>query len=284
MAKQIDKLPNFQTGELKFDPHVHGYTNCRPKARFIEPGFRDLVSLTQQVIENKINAIGITNFTDWNYEFWTSQVKDLPNGWGYYQGKRLTLVLTPIIIPVLYFKAQEIPTKQGHVSVIGGRRGINLPSGLTLDETLDEADKDPFLIKGADHLKSWLAPGLKKNIRGREGRFHGYEWNSSVDGNEDTELQAEKDGVAVYAATDSHWPTHIGRAHTIYEMLDLDFSNENDLVYSIQQLTKQGKFRTQKQEIHLYFSGRHMVLNYGIYLPLKIINSPIVDPNFGKPE
>jgi len=288
MATHLTTIPGPVSMLLKLDSHTHIYTNYRPIAnrRGLELGPRTLEWLTQTVIKNGVNAVGITNFNDKNYEFWTSQTKDLPKGWGFYQDDRLTAVDNPGAQDVVYFfKSEEIATQEGHILLFGTKRGSNIPHGLSLEETLNIAHEDPISIKIADHPFSKFAPSLNEKIEKYSNLFDAYEFNAATDGNDETEAQAVydrgrlQDTKPLIASSDSHSPGEIGRSYI--NLLSAMFSHKSgkEVVCSIRDLVRQNAFEAEKQQSPIGFSIKHMGLNLFYNIVLKRINPAYVDPN-----
>jgi len=97
------------------------------------------------VIERKLGTggvLGLINFEDNRYEEFIQQ-----------KGYERVDLSNAVYIPekdVLVVKGQEVPTKQGHLLVLGLRKDISMKSGRTLEDTIKEAnDNDGIII--ADH-------------------------------------------------------------------------------------------------------------------------------------
>jgi hypothetical protein len=290
MAEKITKIP-IPVANITKDSHGHFYTNFRPAEKgsrlILDRGPRTLKWLTERVISNAINAVAITNFDDWNYEFWTSdeQLKNLPKGWKYYQDSRLTVVAPPIdVSPAYFFKSQEVWTQQGHILIPGGERGVNFPSHLTLDATLDLVDKDSHLRKVADHLNSIY--GLKESIKGRENRFDSYEFNAQADerGNNLTIQQAKRDGKPLEASSDNHHYSQIGKSNIVIKTNFLNFESGGELVKSINRAIQQYQFVAHMEYSPRILSLEHLAKNVMYNNVLKKLNPSRVDPDFAKPK
>ncbi len=282
MAKRLDSIP--ETEELRLDGHAHIYTNYREAANrcWLEKGERNIKWLTQLVLEQGINTLGITNFTDGNFEFWTNdnQLQNLPDSWGYYQDNRVTAILTDSGNGVYYFKNTEVPTKQGHISVWGVKSGRenNITGGLSIDETLDIADKEDVSITVADHLySSW--GGLRGNLDGREERFDAYEVNASVSKvvNEKVKERAGHDGKPLFYATDGHDPEDIGLSHIIIPARNIEFSDGDAFLYSVFSEARKNRFGYKEGRVSLVHRAMHMVRDKLVYHPLSKVWPEIIE-------
>lgn len=126
--------------EIKADLHNH----WRTSSRFYNGDFNRIVDTAQQKL-GKGAIIGFINFSDRRYEGLIQQKG--------YDRESVGDAEQAIYIPsrqVLIVKGQEVPTKQGHLSVLGIGAGICIKEGRTLEETLREV-KDFGGIAIADH-------------------------------------------------------------------------------------------------------------------------------------
>lgn len=134
---------------------------------------------------------------------------------------------------ILVVKGQEVPTKQGHVLVLGIDAHKKLANGRSLDYTLREAKDDHDAVVIVDH--PFGKDGLGKYLRANPDlyrQFHGYEiYNSEAaagrplmpkDANENAlheyenaiKLDPNFTMVAPVAFTDGHSLREIGRSWT----------------------------------------------------------------------
>jgi len=283
MAAKINKMPPLTV--MNLDMHTHIYTNFRPQARWLEHGSRDLGWLINTLIKGNINAVGITNFEDWNYEFWTSneQLKELPKNWNYYKDERVLAVSSNSYDSIYFFKSQEIPTEQGHVLLFGGESGKNLPT-LSLDEILSLSKEDSCLIVIASHPNSKY--GLGKNLQGKSKMFDAYEFNasSSKEENEKTIEQSKQDKVPLVSSSDSHIPSQIGKSYIRIPSYYLSSTSGKEFIKSIKSSITKEKFAAYMKYSPRKFSTRHISLNLIYHFVLKKINHNIVNPDFAKPR
>jgi len=136
---------------IKADLHNHLRTSSR-----IKESDPDKVA---EIILKRLGpggAIGLVNFADNRYERFIEQ-----------PGYERVDIGNAVYFPeqdVLVVKGQEIPTKEGHILVLGIEKGKHLKGARTLGETIKEA-KDHNGIIIADHpfYRDGLGPFLKEN-------------------------------------------------------------------------------------------------------------------------
>ena len=140
---------------MKADLHNH----LRTRSRFNKEDFNKAIDLACERM-GKYSAIGVVNFSDERYEqFVTLQ--------GYereYLGERENSIYIPEK-KILVIKGQEVPTKEGHLLVLGLGNEVHLKEKRSLEDTIKEA-KDNNGIIIADHPFYWkgIGPYLERNI------------------------------------------------------------------------------------------------------------------------
>lgn len=274
--KRIDEIPH--TEELRDVSHTHIYTNYRPQANkwYLEQGFRNLAVLTRLTLKRGVNSLGITNFDDGNYEFWTSQsqLDSLPGSWKYFQDERLTVVITDKEEKIYFYKGEEIQTSEGHVYFAGGKSGRenNIPHGRSLDDTLNEAEKEVckdnpdrrVKMSSADHAYGLLGIG-KKATDEQKRRIDVYEWSGDFVqgtlGNKKAEKEATRLDKPLVTGEDSHRPKAVGRCYNIYDGRNLDYNSGERFMASKREETIKKKFVPVKRRGSLFASLHHMVMN-----------------------
>jgi len=264
MARRINKLKKPATRTLESDLHTHVYTNYRYQAsrRFLEEGFRDLTRLTKLCVNGGLGIVGVTNFTDWNYEFWTSsrQLGDLPADWRQYQDERVTYIETEQGKGLYLVKSEEIPTDKGHLLLIGCPRGKNIGKG-NLSEVLGKAGQDPLITIVADHPYMGRI-GLRGEIDRVAIRLDALEYNSNCSRaeNKKAEQEAQRLGKPLIANSDSHRPQDIGIARTNFLAEDLRYSCGENFVGSLRLNIIGTKFGVEKGSLGLPAKLEHVGL------------------------
>ncbi len=136
------------------DLHNHLTTSSRiPKGTF-----NQVADLASERL-GKFGIVGIVNFSDWRWENLIGQS-------GYereYLGKKKNAVYIPEK-EIFFVKGQEIPTREGHLLVLGTEAGLHLKEGRTLEDSIKEA-KDNGGIIIADHpfYKQGIGEYLEKH-------------------------------------------------------------------------------------------------------------------------
>jgi len=126
--------------KIKADLHNHLRTSDK-----IEPDYFNRA--VDKTLENmgSSSAISIVNFADQRYE----EFMGLKGYDRTYVGREKRAIYVPEK-NILFIKGQEIPTKQGHVLVLGLPAGKHLKNGRTIEDTLAEA-RDHGAITVIDH-------------------------------------------------------------------------------------------------------------------------------------
>lgn len=108
----------------------------------------------------KENSIfGLANFYDKRYE----QFIGLKGYERTYVGENRTAIYIPEK-KVLVVKAQEVPTKQGHVLVLGLGDNVHIKRYITLEDTLKEAeDKNGVIVADHPFFISGIGPYLQQH-------------------------------------------------------------------------------------------------------------------------
>lgn len=103
--------------------------------------FNEVINIASQRL-GEYGILGLINFEDKRYEQFLrlEGYKRVNLGNGFYVPEKKLLVV----------KGQEIPTKQGHVIVLGTEKDKHLKSGMDLESTVEEALKSNGIII-ADH-------------------------------------------------------------------------------------------------------------------------------------
>lgn len=126
--------------KVRADLHNH----LRTSSRSSEPDFNRTIDTAAERLGNGA-VVGVINFADKRYEHFTGL-----GGYGrVYVGEKNNGVYVPSK-NVLIIKGQEVPTKEGHILVLGLGKDVHLKSGRNLQDSLSEArDNEGIII--ADH-------------------------------------------------------------------------------------------------------------------------------------
>ncbi|MBU1136475.1 MAG: hypothetical protein KJ559_03125 [Nanoarchaeota archaeon] len=284
MVNKTNKLK--QVEEVKLDGHVHVFSNPRSKANvwWRDSGSRRLVDLIEQVKKSGINCVGLTNAgDDWLYERFVSQVDDLPNDWGYYQDERVTQVLDRDGIPCIFFKAEELFTKEGHMLIWGTQFGqmfqpvANLKEyeekvskEFRIDDILDEIERDTILTKISDHTFYRGGLGETGELEKRKHRFDAYEWNASTSEEANGLVWINAHGKPVVCNSDAHRLKDIGKAYQKF-VGRLNFDSGKDFIASLRENVRQNKIDERYTEMLPFGAFLHhayMILvdhKFGLY-------------------
>jgi len=271
MPHLLEKLKRPKEENLRCDFHSHIYTNYREEANkwFFEPGNRDLKWLVETCLRKEISCLGIANFLDQNYEFWTKeeQIKKLPYNWKVYQDNRITYIETEEKRQLYLIKSEEIPTDKGHVLLVGGVAGKNIKA-RSLEEVLDSAE-NLGLIKIADHPYTRF-PGFKgigKYLEEYKEKIDALEWNANLYlGNR----RLRKTNKNVIANSHSHKPKDIGNAYTIFPCCSLNFENGEKFIDSLKKNIRERNFVVKKGHNPLTSIVHHFFMNLLYHILIKL--------------
>lgn len=137
---------------IKADLHNHLRTSSRPT------NLNEVVNATYKKL-GKGGVLGVTNFSDFRYE-------NLINSPGYlrqYVGDEKNGIYIPEK-DIYIIKGQEIPTKEGHLLVLGTGEGNHLKEGRTLEDTIKEAkDQNGIIVAVHPFYVSNIGNYLKNN-------------------------------------------------------------------------------------------------------------------------
>lgn len=151
---------------MKIRADLHNHLRTLTREPFYEGDFNGAIDLASKRLgENGL--VGLVNFTDFNYEafFNAKGYERVPLGSnveGFHVPKKNIIVI----------KGQEVPTKQGHLLVLGLGYGVALKEGRSLEDSLKEARDSngiaiidhPFYLDGAGPFLS-----LNADLIGRYG-------------------------------------------------------------------------------------------------------------------
>ncbi len=133
-------MEHIRESRMKADLHNH----LRTSDRLYDEDFNRAVDKAQERLGYS-SAIAMVNFADQRYEEFIA-LKGYSRD---YIGESKNAVYVPRK-GVLFIKGQEIPTKQGHVLVLGLPAGKHLKNGRPIEDTLKEA-RDNNGITVIDH-------------------------------------------------------------------------------------------------------------------------------------
>ena len=126
--------------KVKADLHNH----LRTSSRFFDSDFNRAIDTSRDKL-GKGGIMGLVNFNDHRYEDFIS----LRSYHRDYIGSNSNAVYFPDK-DILVVKGQEVPTKQGHLLVLGLGKGVHLKQDKDLVYTLQEAEDNQGIII-ADH-------------------------------------------------------------------------------------------------------------------------------------
>ena len=196
----------------------------------------------------------LTNFEDKRYEYFTS----LPGYSRDYIGENHSAIYIPEK-QILVVKAQEVPTKQGHLLVLGLGIGENLKPNQTLEETIKQAI-DHNAIKIADHpfFSHGIGPYLENHPE-LIGLFDAIETHNgeAIYGNKKAErfynsLGWDQYKLGALSSSDGHSMHELGKSWT-----EIDFPNitqSKEFIPSLKKAIKFADLRTN-QKNHTSYRG-----------------------------
>ena len=259
----LQQLQEKETLNVDFHNHLQTGSDFRKTPQtfkekfrnlFLEEGISDLTEILNKLMDVELDVIYVTNYEDSRYEEWTSveQLQKAANaGYEIEQGDYFTFFKKGNKIKALG-KSQEIPTAQGHVLISGMKRGKNIPSGSSLEETLSGTEERE--LKTADHpyalvehsgtlrnsedpeRDAYMFDGLEKN-----GNFSPFSFPFSI-ANYLAKRASKKYHKPLVTNSDGHHPKDIGKTYNTFDSSYLDYSSEQSFRDSITYAVKDNNF------------------------------------------
>lgn len=221
----------------KADLHNH----LRTSDNFKDEDFNKAIDICNKKLGNYKNysAFGMINFNDSRYETFSGL-----------KGYDRQTIGNALYIPekkVVVIKGQEVPTKDGHLLVLGLKENVHLKSNQTLEDTIKEAkDNNGILI--ADH--PFYSQGLGKRLNDANIR-------DSIDGieifNGEATNAMNREAIIFYhksmgymdysaiSSSDGHSFYELG--NNFITLPDLDITDSEKLVESL-------KFEISRSELY----------------------------------
>jgi len=238
--------------KVKADLHNH----LRTSIISYDSDFNKAINLAQKRLGEKA-IFGVVNFADRRYE----QFVELKGYERVYVGENKNGVYVPEK-KVLVVKGQEIPTKEGHLLVIGLEHEKHLKSGRSLEDALKEV-KDLGAIAIADHPFGFEGIGnyLEKNknlindleaieVHNAEASFGLPFGPLPIRANKNAQkfysnIKKDFPNLGALSTSDGHSMYELGRNWTEIEMPDIE--NKNNFVSSLKESIRQTNLQTQIQ-------------------------------------
>jgi len=219
-----------------YDLHTHLFTNWERGRFSLERASRGVDDIIDSIKYAGLDGIALVNFGDIRFEEFAAKarvhfgryklMREIVNALSFTDGDSVFRVI----------RGQEIPTSEGHVLALGGNGFARIPRGLSLKDTLDEADNAGIPVI-ADHPLGYMGIGEKK-LNDYSERFAAYElFNGNYRIVRD--FAGDLNGIAV---SDSHNRKDLGNGHVNFSR-DIDFSRENNLRDSLRAMLSSGEFR-----------------------------------------
>ncbi len=263
----------------KYDLHTHFFTNWEKGKFSLERRERTPKYVLNGMMKKELDGIVFCNVGNrgvWRYAFEQlrealkdreklgkySLVRKLDNALEFSDNERLYKII----------RGHEIPTKEGHIVVIGLNAGEMIPSGLRLETVLKEIEKLGG-ISNACHVFGLFGIG-KENLEKYKEEFDIFEGKNM---NYENRLlksrlglnpsEEELNEIAKHlkinwiAVSDCHRARDVGNAYIEIEEL-LDFSNEDNLLDSLKDLLVKKKFENAVRKANPLLSiARHIIIN-----------------------
>jgi len=221
-----------------YDLHTHLFTTWEQGRFSLERTPRDVDLIIDSIKQAGLEGIALVNFEDIRFEEFAAEarvhfgkyklMREIVNALSFTDGDSVFRVI----------RGQEIPTSEGHVLALGGNGFARIPRGLSLKDTLDEADNAGIPVI-ADHPLGYMGIGGKR-LSDYSERFAAYEaFNGNYKSIIDCEFAGDLNGIAV---SDSHNLKDLGNGHVNFSR-DIDFSRENNLRDSLKAMLASGEFR-----------------------------------------
>lgn len=215
-------IPAFvQTRSINADLHYHRKTSSNMKGTF-----NSTIDTAQKRL-GPGGLLALVNFQDSRYERFSEEA-------GYERKKFGNAIYVPQK-DILVIRGQEIPTKEGHILVLGLNRGNHLKSGRPLLDTLNEAVDNngitvadhPFYVEG---IGPFLAENYKDTIECLDA-IEGYNSQASLyipglttaNANKEAQLaynfiQHNAQHLGFISVSDGHSLSELGRSYTTLQM------------------------------------------------------------------
>jgi len=226
--------------------------------------FNEVIDIAKQRL-GAGGILGIVNFNDERYEQFSNlpgyERQDLGNG--FYVPEKDILVV----------KGQEIPTKQGHILVLGIEKGKHLKPGKDLEETIKESlDNDGIIIMDHPFYHAGVGEYIKQAPILAEC-FDGIEvYNSEAElyiprilprnANEKArklyEEVKEFSEIGALFSSDGHSLAEIGRSYTQLEMPEYgSIRDSNNLTNHLRNAIRLSKAHFGKAESSKFRASMH---------------------------
>jgi hypothetical protein len=237
---------------VKADLHNH----LRTSSRCLEADFNRAVDKASKRLGNN-GILGVINFTDKRYEHFV----DL-NG---YEREDVGENKNGVYVPqkkILVVKGQEVPTKQGHLLVLGLGYDRHIKENKSLENTLKEV-RDKRAIAVADHpfYLSGIGHYLKRNpkiieeidaieIHNGEASF-GFSFGPLPNNANELaqefyrEIKSEFPCLGALSSSDGHSIYEIGKNWTEIDMPDI--ANKGNFTNSLRNSIRNTDLKTEKK-------------------------------------
>ena len=196
----------------------------------------------------------ITNFEDKRYEHFTF----LQGYDRYFIGENHNAIYVPDK-KILVIKAQEVPTEQGHLLVLGLGHGNHIKSNQTLEDTIKQTI-DFNAIRIADHpfFKAGLGPYLQSHPE-LIGLFDAIETHNgeAIYGNKKAKkfynsLKQDDYKLGALSSSDGHSFHELGKSWTEIDFPDID--NSKEFIPTLRNSIKSTDLQTNQRN-HISYLG-----------------------------
>lgn len=243
---------------MKSKADLHNHLRTFTKRDFNNNGDfnRAIDIIARRLGENGV--VSVTTFDDRNYErFIDSDSKG-------YERVPVGINKQGVYVPekkVLIVKSQEVPTKRGHLLVLGLGYDENLKQNRSLEETISEADDktNGEAIKIADHM--FFASGVGFYLEYCPELIHyfdAFEINGeAVYGNKKakrfySKVKPKNPQLGILFSSDGHSFHELGKSWTEIDFPDIE--NPNEFIFTLKQEINSTNLKTPRRE-HVSYLG-----------------------------
>jgi len=269
--------------KMKLDLHAHFFTNWKQGRFSLERAPRTPRFIIDAARSKGIDGFALTNFGDsgeWKeaYEEFCFHARDMENLGGYKVAKRIKNAIVFELDGNFFYviKAQEIPSREGHILSIGLDEGEKVPSGLSLEDSLKVAGG--IGISNADHPFGLMGIGIN-NLKKYRNLIDVFEKNMNFESRlfypilgrnpreEEMNWLQEEIGVNWIAVSDCHNRRDIGNGY-IETFKCPDFSSSENLRGSMKDILKSREYNAviKKANSILSLLGHILICQYDVQI------------------